>query len=335
VAYPPPGRILGALTVANQRTLEQKIADAGPYNQRIDPHILTDVRNRMTKEGVISVVNRQNAPWYYASNTVPAAIEARLAELIPIYKAYNDIGGRIGQALEIATYRALCLIPNGDFSGRFRDLDAHDDSTMYKKEEPPQHIGIKSLQGSERLDFILRTTDAGPLGFECKNVRHWMYPHVPEIKETLRKCLALDAVPVFIARRIPFVTFAVLSKCGFVVHQTYNQLFPAAFAAIADQVRDKMNLGYHDIRTGNEPDGRLVKFITVNLPLIAKEAREKFEAHKDLLEPYASQKMPYQEFAARVLRRWRGEDEDGPFKKLMAEHNMTLEEVLRAFFGKE
>lgn len=138
-------RALGTLTIANQRTLEQKISDAGPYNQRVDPHILTDVRNRL----------------------------------------------------------------GGDFSGRFRDLDAHDDGTMYKKEEPQQHIGTRSLKGDVRLDFILRTPDAGPLGLECKNVRHWMYPHVEEITETLDKCLSLDAIPVLIARRIHFATFTV------------------------------------------------------------------------------------------------------------------------------
>jgi hypothetical protein len=96
-----------------------------------------------------------------------------------------------------------------------------------------------------------------------------MYPHVPEITETLRKCLALDAVPVFIARRIPFVTFAVLSKCGFIVHQTYNQIFPAADTALADQVQNKKTLGYHDVRVGNAPDARLLKFMTINLPKIA------------------------------------------------------------------
>lgn len=304
-------RVLGTYTVANQRTLEQKIADAGPYNQRIDPHVLTEVRNRLHTEGVIGIVNRQNAPWYFASNTPKATMQTRLGELIPVYKAYTNIAGRIGQALEIATYRALCALPNADFAGRFRDLDAHDDSTFYKKEEPPQHIGTRTLSGAERLDFILRHPDAGPLGLECKNVRHWMYPHVPEIKETLKKCVALNAVPVFIARRFPFVTFAVLSKCGLIIHQTYNQLFPAADAGTADKARDKNLLGYHDIRTGNMPDARLLKFITVNLPDIATEAREKFEDHKDLLEPYANGNMPYEEFAARVLRRDRGENEDG------------------------
>jgi hypothetical protein len=112
-------RVLGTLTVANQRTLEQKISDAGPYNQRIDPHILTEVRNRLHHEGVIATVTRENAPWYYAGNTPAEAVTAKLAELLPIYKACNDIGGRVGQTLEIATYRALCQIPNADFSGRF------------------------------------------------------------------------------------------------------------------------------------------------------------------------------------------------------------------------
>lgn len=47
-------RVLGTMTIANQRTLEQKIADAGPFNQRIDPHILTIVRKRLITEGAIA-----------------------------------------------------------------------------------------------------------------------------------------------------------------------------------------------------------------------------------------------------------------------------------------
>jgi hypothetical protein len=108
-------RVLGSLTVANQRTLEQKISDAGPYNQRIDPHILTDVRNRLSAEGVIASTDRHSAPWFYAGNSLLDAVEHRLAELLPIYKACSDSGGRVGQILEIATYRALCQLPGADF----------------------------------------------------------------------------------------------------------------------------------------------------------------------------------------------------------------------------
>jgi hypothetical protein len=54
--------------------------------------------------------------------------------------------------------------------------------------------------------------------------------------------------------------------------------------------------------------------VTVNLPKIALAARQKFEAHKDLIEPYTTGAMVYEEFAARVLRRSRGENEDGEFQ---------------------
>ena len=138
-----------------------------------------------------------------------------------------------------------------------------------------------------------------------------MYPHVAEIKETLRKCLALNAVPVLIARRIPFVTFNVLGKCGLVIHQTYNQLLPEFDAELAAQVRDKTILGYHDVRTGNLPDAQLVKFVTVDLPAVAATARVKFEDNRHLLEAYAFGDMGYEEFTGRVLRRARGEDERG------------------------
>ena len=40
-------RVLPKLIVANQRTLEQKISDAGPGDQRCDPHIITTVKNRL------------------------------------------------------------------------------------------------------------------------------------------------------------------------------------------------------------------------------------------------------------------------------------------------
>ncbi len=307
--------VLQTAVAANQRTLEQKISDGGPFNQRIDPHVLTLVRQRLLKEGVVSVTNRANAPWFYASNTNPAALEARLKTLVPLYKSYLGLGDRIGQALEIATYRALTTLHGADFSGRFKNLEAHDDNKMYKKEEPQQHIGIRSLEGDERLNFILRIGGAGGVGIECKNVRHWMYPHVREIRELLSKCIALDIVPVLIARRIPFVTFTILSKCGLIIHQTYNQLFPTSETTLGTRARDKTLLGYHDIRFGNIPDARLLKFITTNLPMIAAGARAKFDDHKDLLEPFAAGTMGYREFAARVLRRHRGEDEDGLPKK--------------------
>jgi hypothetical protein len=96
---------------------------------------------------VISVIQQASIPWFYSSNTTKAKLSARLAELTPVYKAYTDIGGRIGQVLEIAVYRALSMMPDAKFFGRYLNLDEHDDSTMYKKEEPPQHIGVRAIDG--------------------------------------------------------------------------------------------------------------------------------------------------------------------------------------------
>lgn len=306
-------RILESHGIATARTLEQKISDAGPFNQRIDPHILTPVRNQLVADGIL-VRTIHTAPWFHLAATDTAFVTDRLAAQLPTYQAVNGLSRRMGQPLEVAVYRALCQMNSGEFFGRYKDLDAHDDSELYGKEEPPQHIGARELPGDLNLDFIVRHPDAGYLGLECKNVREWLYPQRGEFIATLRKCILLNCVPVIIARRIPFVTFQLFSTCGVIFHQQYNQLFPATEANLAARARDRTLLGYHDVRTGNMPDERLTRFITVNLPQIALEAREKFEAYQDLLHAFAVDGMTYLEFAARVRRRRNGTNEDGDWE---------------------
>jgi hypothetical protein len=101
-----------------------------------------------------------------------------------------------------------------------------------------------------------------------------------------------------------------LNACGVIVHQTYNQLFPAADQSLADSAKHKDNLGYHDIRLSNTPDPRLIDFIGNNLPATLPEQREKFDEYKDLLADFADRAMGYPEFAARVRRRKAGVNED-------------------------
>jgi hypothetical protein len=122
----------------------------------------------------------------------------------------------------------------------------------------------------------------------------------------------LDVVPILIGRRIHYSTFSVLNPCGVIIHQTYNQLYPSSAADLADSVRDRKLLGYHDVRVGNQPDARLTKFIHVNLPLLIPEARPKFEKFFDLLEAYGNEDLSYKSLAARMKRRMRGEREDLP-----------------------
>jgi hypothetical protein len=58
--------------------------------------------------------------------------------------------------------------------------------------------------------------------------------------------------------------------------------------ALADQVREKHLLGYHDVRVGNLPDERLIKFISTNLPDLLPQARRSFDQFKDLLCAYGN-----------------------------------------------
>ncbi len=297
--------------IATMRTLEQKISDAGPYNQRINPHILTMVRNQLIKAGTVIKIENL-APWYHLKETPPYVIKRRLAEQLPIYEAFQggNTGMRVGQCLEIAIYRALLKQNELDYFGSFNDLNDHDDSRLYSKEEPPPTLSGRSLEGKQRLDFLILHKEAGFAGIEAKNIREWLYPDRSEIAELLHKAVALDIVPILIARRIHFVTFKVLSPCGVLFHETYTQLLPESDRELAESARNKNLLGYHDIRIGNEPDERLLKFIGVNLPQILPEARERFDDYKDLLADFAAGAMSYQEFAARARRRQEGGNED-------------------------
>jgi len=305
-------KVLGRHSVALFRTLEQKIADAGPKPMRINPHILTEAKQDLVGSGEVRVRVDGGSPWFYLANTDPAVVTARLAKQLPIHARLReaDVTKRIGQTLEIAIFKALRQQQTLSFHGAFVDLDKHDDSTLYSKKEPPGDLNGRFLNKNKSLDFLIHHPTAGYAGIEAKNLREWLYPDRAEVLDLLHKCCTLDIVPVLIARRYPFVTFKLLNTCGVVVHETYNQMYPASEADFAAKAADKMLLGYHDIRVGTDPDKRLLRFLHVNLPKILPAARERFDQYKDLLSDYASGPMEYAEFAARVRRRSEGAHED-------------------------
>jgi hypothetical protein len=206
---------------------------------------------------------------------------------------------RLGQTLEIAVFKALQSQKAFTFFGSFRDLHEHDDSTLYKKVEPPEYVSGKLVHGGI-LDFLLISQEGGVGGLEAKNVREWLYPDRDEVKDLLVKSCSIDAIPILVARRVPFVTFHLLNPCGVIIHQMYNQLFPASDTSLAREAAHKRSLGYHDIRIGNNPDDRLLTFITKNLPDLLVSSRALFNESKDLLAEYGSGEIPYPAFAERV-----------------------------------
>jgi hypothetical protein len=306
--------VLRAHVVASDRILEQKISDAGPTNQRIDPHILTEARQKLVFEGAIIQVQRSNVPWYHLASADAEAVKNRLSELEALHRQTRrpQFTVLLGQMLEIAVFRALQSQTLLEYFGHFRDLDAHDDSKPYSKEEPPSWLSGREIPNKKKLDFLIRHPEHGYAGIEIKNIRQWMYPDRDEVRELLFKCCSQDVVPVLICRRIHYSTFSVLNPCGVILHQSFNQLYPKSEQALAEKVKHKLLLGYHDVRVGNEPDARLIRFIHHNLPQVLPTARQRFERFKDLLWGYANGDHSYKSFAARVKRRLHGEPEDLP-----------------------
>jgi hypothetical protein len=213
----------------------------------------------------------------------------------------------MGQTAEIAVIKALQQ-SKSNFIGHFTDLELHDDSTMYMKNDPDFVSGIHIRGG--RLDYILFHPEAGPMGIEVKNIREWIYPDRSIVKALLAKCIQVNAVPVIVARRISYSTYSLLTDCGVVVHQFYNQLYPYADENLANLVRQKLSLGYFDVRVGNAPDARMQRFFTLNLPAVAKEARRKFDEHLETISAYAETRMSYKEFTARIRGRFEEEPEE-------------------------
>ena len=298
--------VLSSHTVATARTLEQKIADAGPADQRIDPHVLTVARDLLETDGIIQRIPNRTVPWFYLTGTEPGLLASRLAEqqLIHNQLMKQRFCMRCGQTLEIAIFKAL---KNQDitFLGSFPDLDSHDDSLLYSKEEPPSSLSGRTIPLGKKLDFLLIHSANGAVGIEAKNIRDWIYPDSAAIHELIFKCCYLNAVSVMIARRIAYVTFSVLNPCGLIFHQNYNQLFPNADAILADKARHKKLLEYHDIRVGNEPDKRLTLFLHTNLQKVLPVARAGFEIFKDLLTKYSTREIGYDAFAAIAAKRAR------------------------------
>lgn len=286
-------KVLSRMVVANMRTIEQKISDAGPGDMRVDPHILTEVRNSMVKSGLLIELIHHGTPWYHLPDADPTSLEHKLAILTTLFDRTRHLTMRIGQALEIATFRALSAQTTLQFLGYFKDLDQHDDSTLYKKVEPPSFLSGNSIPGGKELDFLVQYNGVGFAGLELKNVREWFYPARSQVRDLLLKCCALNVVPVLIARRIHISLFNVLNPCGVITHETYNQLYPYSDRSLAEQVSNKDLLGYHDIRVGNAPDPRLTHFINVNLPKMLPIARTRFALFRNLLADYASQRIDY------------------------------------------
>lgn len=302
--------VLGRHGAAIARTIEQKICDAGPYNQRIDPHILNPVRNLLVQRDVITRQRIHGVDWYSTPDVSPEVFRARVEEQFQVYQLIlaGDFNARMGQVLEIAVFRALQESPLLSLGG-YRQLGKTQTTTKLRKEEPPSIFSGRELSGNKRFDFLVGTSHCWG-GIEIKNIREWLYPDRDEIRDLIGKSIELDVVPILIARRIPYVTRRLLATCGCLLWETKRQYYPPEYDNLAGQVRDKFSLGYFDVVVSDSPDSRLHDFVTRIIAEDLPKAREQFDLYRDLLTDYAAGGITYRAFAARVRRREQGVDED-------------------------
>ena len=306
--------VLSRRVVATARIFEREISEAS--EQSLEPRILGMARKTLVRDGELKEVVCSNEPsWFHLPDAPPEEVKTRIATLAPFLRKLScqAVARRRGQCLELAIYRALGAQTDAQYWGRFPDFDPSDPERRknpYRKEEPPSHIGNRAMPGNSRLDFLYLHRAAGFAGVEAKNVREWLYPGGIEITTLLVKCVAMDCVPVLVARRFPSVTFNILDRCGVVLHQTLNQLYHGADQDLADRAKRQDFLGYDDIRVGDKPDARLLRFIVATLPEALPDARTRFDKFKDLLARYAGGEIPYLEFAGRVRRRVANKEED-------------------------
>jgi hypothetical protein len=279
--------------------LEQKISDAGPNPQRVDPHLLTKARIALANEGILQTRLHNENQWHFLAGSDRSFVDERFHELTALHaqtevRSFTD---RMGDTAEIAVLRAMQR-NRLNFFGHFTDLHQHGDGRRYTKHDPDFFSGV-AIEGG-KLDYILVHPSAGGMGIEIKNTREWVYPDKNIVTQLLRKCVQIDVVPVLMARRIHYTTFTVLNACGAIIHQFYNQMYPSADAALAEQVRNKLTLGYSDVRIGNEPDARLLKFFADSLPSVGRQSREKFDDQKGLIEDYVRGNLSYAQFVAQL-----------------------------------
>lgn len=153
--------------VATMRMLEQKISDAGPNPQRVDPHLLTKARIELAGRGILTTRMHGHIQWHSLANSDPVVVEERFKELTAIHiqterRSFTD---RMGDTAEIAVLKAMQQ-NRLDFVGHFTDLDKHGDDRRYTKHDPDFFSG-NPIEGG-KLDYILFHRDAGGMGIEVK-----------------------------------------------------------------------------------------------------------------------------------------------------------------------
>lgn len=274
--------ILRSRLYATIRQLEVKISEAGPNNQRAEPVIVTDALRELQQEGAVSIEKVVGLPNFYYLNghfdLSKPAHAARRQEVINLQRQYNSLSQKqayCGDALETVVWNAI----NG--------LKSY--MPLGSQGKPLERFGEVELPGS--LDFTLLLKEVLLAG-EMKNLREWIYPQSQELWGLLGKAVRLldyekPVLPIFIARKIPYITRKFMSEIGVLGFEMHHQYFVPKVTTKLAPIKDKNGLGFHDIVTDLTPPAALINFFTSIIPKQADTYAQRFRENKELIAEYA------------------------------------------------
>jgi hypothetical protein len=308
--------VLDRDTVACQKTLEQKIAEQGPREMRVDPHLigraildLTELNRLITHTHAAT----RSLGWYANPGRLLPDVSARLDFLAPLYDSVSGhgFGNLTGDALELIVWKCLrdIYMRNRRFAyqGHFDLSKPKNEQGRYRRIQPPKSMGEHTTL--KEADFFQFGHEAGSLCIECKNLREWIYPDHTILKELIIKASDLGMIPVLVARRLHYTTRNnLLVPAGIIAHESLYQYYPLDHADLAAQVRHARNLGFTDILASEEPHARTQRFFSELLPRLVAPMSAKWSRNVNALVAFAHEeiKLPelYREIDSPAAGSW-------------------------------
>lgn len=282
--------VLSDRLYATVRQLESKISEAGPTNQRCNPHVITQALREMRAAGEVLTSTHpehNNIFFYLASSESKAksrkALAARKAEVHALYSEYLPLAQNdprvCGDALETVMRKAFATQPTYFEIG--------------SRSHPELNFNGKTLPGALDGTFLLLEKKI-LIAVETKNLREWIYSDSEELWSLINKANTISSpacpvLPVIICRKIPYYAFAAFKQIGILGFEVHHQFFDPLVEDALINIRHKDGLGFHDIKTELIYPPKLLDFLSKTVPEHGPEYADRFLRNKPLLDKLAPQ----------------------------------------------
>ena len=281
------------LTVASARTLEIKLSERGPDNMQLanPPHVVTEAIKKLFYFGDVKTVaspdpddGLPNAPcklFTLTSTTIDAAELSQILDVrIYLEQVYYDHASRYRMTLQSPDTIGKC----GERAARkaFQSAGGLIVAENWGDIKDPRIIGASD---GILYSNVLPVKNAMIL-VEIKNQREWIYHDAPVLWKHIKNSYNMNAIPLFVARRIYRSAFEyVLKRVGGLGLETRTQFAPPAFEEALTDAKHAYGLDYFDLRFTDEPGPRLLN----RTRALSKQiviARERMEQALPIVSPY-------------------------------------------------